>query len=58
MVTVNKIGGSNTTKEVQLFGLSADDKPTENISNGSLFYCIDSQELLMFDEENSEWILQ
>lgn len=44
-------------------GLSSDTKPTETykgytIKNGSTFYEIDSTELYMYDEENSQWIKQ
>lgn len=54
---------------VELMGLSTDEKPTttldsekvENgnngvIENGSHFIEIDTQDVYLFDEENSEWL--
>jgi hypothetical protein len=39
----------------QYVGLSTDDKPTENIGNGSIFIEIDTKKIYFYDEENSTW---
>lgn len=45
---------------VELMGLSTDDKPTELgdslIDNGSMFVEMDTQKLFFYDLENEEWI--
>lgn len=37
------------------FGLSTDEKPTENVVNGSAFIEMDTSALYFFDQENTEW---
>ena len=39
----------------QYVGLSTDNKPTENIGNGSIFIEIDTKKIYFYDEENSTW---
>lgn len=59
MVTIDKIGGAQNTKSIEMKGLSIDEKPiNEDIVNGSTFYEMDTQELFMFDEQNQQWIRQ
>lgn len=36
-------------------GLSTDDKPTENVGNGSTFLEIDTSDIYIFDEESESW---
>ena len=40
----------------ELRGLSTDTKPTEHVSNGSVFLEIDTGEVYIFDKENIQWI--
>lgn len=37
-------------------GLSTDDKPTQNIGNGSKFIEMDTSKIYLFDAENVKWI--
>lgn len=39
----------------QYVGLSTDNKPTEDIGNGSIFIEIDTKKIYFYDEENSTW---
>lgn len=39
---------------VELRGLSTDTKPT-NVGNGSVYICIDTGDIYMFDSANKEW---
>lgn len=41
---------------VDLLGLSTEDKPTENIVDGSTYYCVDTVELYVYYKGN--WYLQ
>jgi hypothetical protein len=45
--------GNNPILEIR--GLSTDEKPTENISNGSVFIEIDTGNMYFYDAENEEW---
>lgn len=72
MVTINEVKKSDIRGEgiflVTLMGLSTDDKPTKldptkveggnngEIENGSFFIEIDTQNVYLFDEENTEWL--
>lgn len=40
----------------QYVGLSTDNKPTEDIGNGSIFIEIDTKKIYFYDEENSQWL--
>lgn len=42
----------------EFYGLSTDEKPTENVVNASIFYEMDTQKVFLFDEENKEWLEQ
>lgn len=55
MITTNKIGGSEVTKNAELCGLSTDTKPLE-VPNGSIFTEIDTSNQYMFDKENENWV--
>ena len=37
-------------------GLSTDEKPTERVGNGSLFFEMDTLKVFMFDEQNNKWL--
>ena len=41
---------------IGLSGLSADEKPTEEIPNGSTFREMDTGDIYYFDEENETWL--
>lgn len=41
----------------ELRGLSTDEKPINNIENGTVFFEMDTQKLYMFDAENKTWLL-
>lgn len=62
MVTIADVNKFNNTLE--LYGLSTDEKPTEQfnflgvdyrIVNSSTFYCMDSKEAFIFSEEDKTW---
>lgn len=63
MITIDKIKDSKNVATLELFGLSTDDKPEEyfdgiKIANGSSFYCMDTQDVYLYDEENNVWLIQ
>ena len=39
-------------------GKSTDDKPTNGVRNGSVFFEMDTGLTYMFDEEHTEWLVQ
>jgi len=41
-------------KVLELRGLSTDTKPTD-VGNGSIYICIDTGDIYMFDENGKEW---
>lgn len=41
-------------KVLELRGLSTDTKPTD-VGNGSIYICIDTGDMYMFDSANKEW---
>lgn len=51
MITIN-----NLTSEY--VGLSTDEKPVENVRNGSTFFEVDTSTNYAFDEEHSAWVEQ
>lgn len=64
MVTIQKIENKRTVGEeeavnVELRGLSTDEKPTEIndkiIDNGSVFIEIDTGKIYFYDLENEQW---
>ena len=57
MVRATSLGRVEKGKQyVEYSGLSTDEKPTEDLLNGSVFFEIDTQDVYFFDEENEEWI--
>lgn len=44
--------------EIEASGLSTDDKPVENIINGSIFVEVDTGNVFFFNEEDAEWVEQ
>lgn len=44
--------------EIEASGLSTDDKPVENITNGSIFVEVDTGNVFFFNEEDVEWVEQ
>jgi len=64
---VSLLNQDRFNKTVTLFGLSSDEKPSATIlhgtavvpiKNGSIFYEMDTSDLFIFDEDNSDWIKQ
>lgn len=63
MVTLQTIGGRYNQNILEIYGLSSDVKPIvqvegQTIVNGSIFYCIDTKQAFIFDEQNKVWIEQ
>lgn len=61
MITRDRVfnnGSSIEGKPQEYYGLSTDDKPIDDVINGSTLYLIDTQEVYMFDEENATWVRQ
>lgn len=58
MITVYRENGlvNGTEVELEYRGLSTDEKPTENIPNGTVFIEIDTGTVYMFDSENEQWM--
>lgn len=57
MITITKaeVTDNNKLKTVEIRGLSTDTKPTEGIGNGSVYICIDTQEIYFFDLSSKTW---
>ena len=56
MITYNKASEKGMYKRyVEGNCLSTDEKPIENIANGSILMEMDTGKLYMFDEENKTW---
>ncbi len=56
MITIyRKDGATSDKQEIEYRGLSTDEKPTENVSNGTVFVEIDTGKLYMYDLENQQW---
>lgn len=52
----DRSGTTNKVKAlVTIYGSSNDDKPTDNVANGSIFIATDTNAIYMFDEENTTW---
>ncbi|MBR5823739.1 MAG: hypothetical protein IKY67_06320 [Paludibacteraceae bacterium] len=49
---------ANNDATWELIGLSTDEKPTENVPNGSMFYELDTGKVYAFDKQNEIWINQ
>ena len=58
MVTLSKASYQNQTRVSEFIGLSTDVKPDSNVENDSTFYCMDTQQLYMYDEQGQQWRLQ
>lgn len=47
---------NNPQNEIIVFGgLSTENKPTENVGNGSLYLCIDNGDIYSYDATNETW---
>ena len=64
MVTLNKIDKARTEAGKnyivgEFYGLEEDDKPTvydeTYVDNGSVFVCVDTQNVYFYDLENETW---
>lgn len=58
MVTLGRAAYQETSRVSEFYGKSTDEKPIENVENGSSFYEIDTQKVFIFDEETQTWIEQ
>lgn len=61
MITLNNITNGNRAV-LHIAGLSTDEKPIDeiegaHITNGSIFRCVDTGDMFVFDYENKEWCL-
>ena len=52
MITMTSYGVNGTTYA----GLSLDSKPTEGVSNGSVFIEMNTGKIYFYDAENAEWL--
>ena len=60
MITIfKKDGSTEEQQEIELRGLSTDEKPTkvdnEDIPNGTAFIEMDTGKIYMYDLENEQW---
>lgn len=62
MITIlrkNDVDAGNNQRELEIRGLSGDNKPTEinskDIPNGTVFIEIDTGKMFLFDQENTLW---
>ena len=64
MITIQKIENERTIEEnklisVELRGLSTEEKPTEIngklVDNGSVYVCVDTGDIYLYDLENQTW---
>lgn len=58
MITLSKAAYQTQTRIDEYYGKSTDEKPTENINNGSVLYLMDTHQVYMFDADTNSWILQ
>ena len=63
MITLNKYGDRCNRVYLELYGLSTDEKPIEKfentfIGNASTYYCMDTKQCFLYDEENHRWLEQ
>ena len=49
-------GALQSVDMLELYGLSTDTKPTQNVSNASCFVEMDTGSIYLFDEENAKWL--
>lgn len=56
MVSVSKVGGQVINKTTEFIGLSTDEKPIENVVNGSSFLEIDTLDVYFWDSDTQSWI--
>lgn len=55
-ITKEKINLTNENNSIQtIMGLSTDTKPTENITNGSMFIEMDTSKIYFYDIDNLQW---
>ena len=45
-------------KGVEIYGLSTDEMPMDDILNATPFYEMDTQKVFLFDAENNKWLEQ
>ncbi len=57
MVTINRVGGQDTEKNTEFYGMSTDTKPIDNeLQNGSVFIEMDTGVAWFYDAEKQEWV--
>lgn len=60
MVTLLKVGDECWAKQLEICGLSTDDKPTDTINgvdivNGSTFLEMDTKQIFIYSQEDMVW---
>lgn len=57
MITIIKteVVDNNKLATMEMRGLSTDSKPTENVGNGSIYICVDTGDVYIYDLENTQW---
>lgn len=60
MVTLLKVGDECWAKQLEICGLSTDEKPTKTINcvdivNGSTFVEMDTKKVFMYSQSDSHW---
>ena len=58
MIAMTKIGTNikdENSSILEIIGLSTDTKPTDNISNGSIFIEMDTSKIYFYDLQNKQW---
>ena len=54
----NIVNAKTLNKQSGYFGLSTDEKPTNQVNNADAFYEIDTKKIFLFDEDGKTWIEQ
>lgn len=57
MISKNSYKFNNQAVQTECVGLSTDTKPN-NLTNGAIFYEMDTKKTYMYDEENHRWLEQ
>lgn len=58
MVTLERASYQSASRNNEFYGKSTDTKPTKNVSNGDIFYEMDTSTVYMYDEQTSTWLEQ
>lgn len=47
---------SDGKRQIQVFGLSTDEKPSTGVLTGSVFFEIDTTDVYFYDEDSGDWL--